>query len=1200
VPDILIPILVILGVTPILAIVALVWVARLSRRLDSLEHELRWREARVRREAESRDRQATSGAAPPVPASAAPQTARGAGPSPPPGPAVPPPLPSAPGRPAPAGAPAATPPGLEERIGTRWLNVAGIITLLFGVAFFLKYAYDNAWIGPRGRVAIGVAAGLAALLLGDRTRRLGHRVFSQGVTGGGIAALYLSFFFSFRLYHLIEIVPAFVLMAAVTAGGVGLALAQDSLAVALLSFLGGYLTPVLLSTGRDAGGFLFSYLAVLALGALGAAYARRWRALDLMAFAGTWLLYAGWYASYYRLERLSVALLGAAGFFLIFLVLPYVRTLVRGVVAGPDDHLLALANAVVTFGFLYRMIHPIEPRALGFVALALAAIYLLLGSIARARLAQDTGLLIALHGFSIAFLTLAIPLEMGLHGITLAWAAEGVVMFHLGLRYRARLTRLAGLAILCLAVARLLLRHVPLHAHPFRLFLNANFGTWAFVVAAIFIAAAMARRHADRLQTVEQAWPSWIPVAGIALLLAALHMETRLYGRLWGWSPQGICGTTMLLWVLAPLAVMVVGLALSDRIITGCGVVLTALAVVPFLGVVALLGSSAHPLLGSFAFWMGVLAVAGCVAVGRLGGGLTLLGQGTIGLDRALTSLGAALLLILLTAEVHGHFRLQPGTPEAMAGNGLRAMLSVSVLWALYASVLMAIGFRRSDRFSRYAATALFGLTLVKLFLVDLWELRAVYRIVSFVILGLLLVVASYVYSRFRARLAVSILLLALAPGMGGTARAEFQADRWESMRPIDLPVDAAARGGGFAALALDDAVLAGARPDLADLRVVGRDGLEVPCVVRTRAGGRSTEMVPVKLLNRTERAGGAISIDVAFAARVTRNRLEVETTGTGFRRRVRVEGSDDGHGWGLLVDHAWIHDIPAAAGFPAVRRALVVLPDNDFRRVRVTVFPTPGDRGRLGIRTVRALHEIVRPAETVPLRVAGVRTDRDPQRQTTTLGIDFGFRNARPLSLQFDFEDEAFRRSYTIEGRNTETTLLENGASRDGDGVTREVETPWRILTSGTFFRLPAGRAGEEAIDQTSVALPDAPDRYLRVVIRDGDDRPLRLRDVTARMLTRRVIFPVRPGGDYVLYYGNSGATPPVYDLPALLPEPQTRALLEARLEAPRANPLHRPAEPPWSERYPWLLWVVLPLAVAMLAALIYRNLKGLPAGTT
>src|SRR5262245_57123713 len=107
---------------------------------------------------------------------------------------------------------------LEFRIGVRWFNVAGIVTLLFGVAFFLKWAYENSWIGPRGRVAIGIASGLVALVLGDRTRRRGHRVVSEGLTGGGIAALYLSFFFSFRLYQLIEVPPAFGLMAAVTAG----------------------------------------------------------------------------------------------------------------------------------------------------------------------------------------------------------------------------------------------------------------------------------------------------------------------------------------------------------------------------------------------------------------------------------------------------------------------------------------------------------------------------------------------------------------------------------------------------------------------------------------------------------------------------------------------------------------------------------------------------------------------------------------------------------------------------------------------------------------------------------------------------------------------------------------------------------------------------------------------------------------------
>jgi uncharacterized membrane protein len=612
-------------------------------------------------------------------------------------------------------------------IGTRWFNVAGIITLLFGVAFFLKYAYENAWIGPHGRVAIGILSGIAAVIVGERTRRRGHLVFSQGLTGGGIAILYLSFFFSFRLYHLIEIVPAFALLMVITACGVAIAVAQDSLAVAVLSFLGGYLTPILLSTGQDAAEFLFAYLTVLALGALAVTHFRRWRRLDLLAFLGTCILYAGWFHSHYGPDRLTVSLVGLGIFFLIFLIVPYGHALSRRLVAGPADHALALGNAAFTFGYLYRMIHPLSPRALGFVSLALAACYLGLGSLARRRFPEDRRLAASIFGISITFLTLAVPLHLGLHGITLAWSVQGLALIWLGFRYEAPLTRLAGGIVIGLAVARLWMFHTPLHREPFRLFLNGSFGIWAFVVAMVFGAAWLYRRNADRLGDEDRIVGSGGIAAAILLLLCALNLECWEFLRLWQYSAQGRAGGMMILWSVFPLAVLALGLALKDLTVRRLSTLLMFPALIPFFYLLSTLGGRQGILFGTFAFWMGDLGIASffaAAAINRRTEGLTL---GDVPVHRVLSASGTFLLFLLLTVEVYTFFSYRPGTAEVVAQNSLRALLAISVLWAIFASALMAIGFKRSDRGARYAATGLFALTLLKAFLLDVWELREIY-----------------------------------------------------------------------------------------------------------------------------------------------------------------------------------------------------------------------------------------------------------------------------------------------------------------------------------------------------------------------------------------------------------------------------------------------------------------------------------------
>jgi uncharacterized membrane protein len=137
------------------------------------------------------------------------------------------------------------------------------VTLVLGVAFFFKWAVDNNWVGPTGRVVLGVVAGLGTLGIADVLWRKSQQTFAQGITGAGIAIIYLSFYAAFDFYHLIPQTVAFVLLLATTAGAAMLALRYNAIAIAALGFFGAYLIPLLLGSGEDHPWFLLSYLLVL-------------------------------------------------------------------------------------------------------------------------------------------------------------------------------------------------------------------------------------------------------------------------------------------------------------------------------------------------------------------------------------------------------------------------------------------------------------------------------------------------------------------------------------------------------------------------------------------------------------------------------------------------------------------------------------------------------------------------------------------------------------------------------------------------------------------------------------------------------------------------------------------------------------------------------------------------------------------------
>ena len=186
-------------------------------------------------------------------------------------------------------APAPTPrePGLESKVGLTLVNRIGAITLVLGVAFFFKWAVDNNWIGPAGRVILGLLAGFATLSAADFIWRKRQQVFAQGITATGIAIIYLSLYAAFNFYNLIPQSAAFITMVATTAMAAVLALRYKSFAIAALGLAAAYVTPLLLSTGEDHPWFLFSYLLLLNFAATELAKRGLWPRLEIISFVAT-------------------------------------------------------------------------------------------------------------------------------------------------------------------------------------------------------------------------------------------------------------------------------------------------------------------------------------------------------------------------------------------------------------------------------------------------------------------------------------------------------------------------------------------------------------------------------------------------------------------------------------------------------------------------------------------------------------------------------------------------------------------------------------------------------------------------------------------------------------------------------------------------------------------------------------------------
>jgi uncharacterized membrane protein len=441
---------------------------------------------------------------------------------------------------------------LESRIGSQWFNRVGILAVLIGVAWFLKLAFDNHWIGPMGRIVIGLLAGAGLIAWSELFQRRGYVLFSYSLNAIGSGTLYLSLWAAFSVYGLLPAWAAFAAMIVVTAFNGFMAWRRDAELLALYAILGGVSTPLLVSTGGNHEITLFSYLLILDLAVLALVALKPWSRLLFVAFWSTASFVFGWWVSYYTQDLAVRTALFVGCFFLIFALAP---RLVRLDFSLPDrlsawDHLavvvLPLVNACLGFMAFYAMLNWAAESGYGpWLAVGFAAFYLLLLRMpSRGMLRASPALLSALHlAIAVVFLTIAIPLKTHGRWLTVGWLVEGAALVWLASRFGQRLVQV--LALLCLALGLLALVTVNPSAGTMPIF-NQRFGTYTVAIAVFALVGWLAWRSGGE-QRPEPPVP-WLGLAAGSvlvmngLILLAVSLEIHSYWWLLRW--RGVLAET--------------------------------------------------------------------------------------------------------------------------------------------------------------------------------------------------------------------------------------------------------------------------------------------------------------------------------------------------------------------------------------------------------------------------------------------------------------------------------------------------------------------------------------------------------------------------------------------------------------------------------------------------------------------------------
>ena len=647
----------------------------------------------------------------------------------------------------------------EQILGRNWIAIIGAVTLVVGIGFFLKLAFDANWIGDTGRVILGIVLGMLLLGGGEYAQRR-VPIWSQPVTAGGAAILYLSIYAAFGLYQLIRPDVAFLFLAMVVALAGLLALRYESIVIAVLGIVGAFLAPILLGPSLPDVRLVLLYILVVDLGVLGVSTFRNWRWFTMLAWVGSYGLFVYWLGRFPDFDPILIQL-ALTGVFAIFAGASTLFHIIWRRVPGPLDMGLMAVNAAAFFAITAALLWEDYEIWFGLISLALALFYGLIALAAIKRSGAHPHVALIALPMALVFLTVAMPLQLSGVWVTVAWAAQGTILVWVGFLLNRWPMRAFGLGVLALAVGHLVVFDSWVKLEGFTPLLNDRFPVFLAVIAAFYVSGYLFWRNRESWQIWEPPTvPALLTVANL-LTLGLLSLEVIGYfgnqaveaGNYPG-EQSAVNGTFLTLtamWAIYGFILMGVGMVFRSYQARWGGLALMGL-------VVAKLLAFDTPLVGleptTFVPFLNVQFLTFVIVMALLLGAAfwTRLWRDDLPGTEAHTF--KALLIVAnvvavwsLSLEVIHYFDYTTFAASVDYVSGKH--LSLTVLWAVYAIGIIGVGIATRSSKIRLGGMAFLAVPVIKLFVLDVFLLELGYRVGAFITLGVLLLGTGLAYQAY-------------------------------------------------------------------------------------------------------------------------------------------------------------------------------------------------------------------------------------------------------------------------------------------------------------------------------------------------------------------------------------------------------------------------------------------------------------------
>lgn len=673
---------------------------------------------------------------------------------------------------------------IEKFIGENLINKIGILITIIGVGIGAKYAIDHQLISPLTRILLGYLVGLVLFGFAIKLKKE-YNNFSSVLMSGAMAIVYFITYAAYSFYALMPQYVAFGLMVMITVFTVYAAIKYDRQVIAMIGMVGAYGVPFLLSDGSGNMIVLFTYMSIINLGIMVLAFKKYWKPIYYVSFVLSWLIYFTWYESSYKdINHFYNAFLFLTVFYLIFYVTYLSYNLIRKELFNTLDVFLILANSFIFYGIGYALLitHPDGKQYLGLFTLITTIIQALVcGLIYKMKLAE-WHLFYFISALALTFITIAIPVQLSGNWVTLLWVSEAGILFWIGRTKQISIYETISFVLMILALMSILKDWNYGYSFGSRTVPVANI---YFLTSLLFVAVFTFINILNRNESYPSALDKKEPLYKIMEIVIPGILLSALFFMFWfeisSYCNQQIAAISgnekvvvndglnfklytdltqfRILFLLNYSILFFVGLSifniriLKNRVLGYINLEANLILVLLFLtqGLFSLselrdsfLNQTStdmyHP--GSFNFnfrYISYLVVLPMLLICY-----RYVRQEFIDykLDKAYSLILHTVILWILSSELI--------TLIDFFKSDQTYKLGLSLLWGCYALLLIVLGIWKKQQQLRIGAIVLFGGTLLKLFFYDLQEMGTISRTIVFVTLGILLLIISFLYNKYK------------------------------------------------------------------------------------------------------------------------------------------------------------------------------------------------------------------------------------------------------------------------------------------------------------------------------------------------------------------------------------------------------------------------------------------------------------------